>query len=350
METRERLNYFDIAKGIGIILVIIGHIEYVEQGVRDYIVSFHMPLFFIVSGMLMLVTGEKDRPLKKLFFRKLQRIMLVYAIFSVLYLIIDICYYYITHLGDGWQTVRNDAIDSLMLYGISVLWFLPALFFGEMIFLLILKLMNRLLPRLDYLATALACTALAVIIYLPLCRIENHFMKAFVRFFICAAFVSIGYCIHSIIKNLQIPAPAYALAGTVLLAAVYFTAQINGTVDMHFGVYGSLFFYFLTAVIGSMGVILLSRSLEKLSRTIPVRILIYYGKNSLIVMITHINFYILYAAEVLSFHFSKYISHAKLFLFNCMIVMFVLIAEVFVIEIYNFCKHAPARLIVRKKR
>lgn len=336
MNTKARLNYFDIAKGIGIILVIIGHIEYVEQGVRNYIVSFHMPLFFIISGMLMLVTNEKTRDLKELVIRKLKHIMLVYAVFSVLYLIIDIAYYYITHLGDGWNTVRLDAIDSLMLYGISVLWFLPALFFGELIFLLILKLMNRLLPHFDFIAAMLACILLAVIIYLPLFKNENHFIKAFVRFFICAAFVSIGYCINSLIRDIKIPAAAKALAGAVMLVAVYFTSQINGTVDMHFGVYGNLFFYFLTAVLGSMGVILLSGSLESLSRSLPVKLLIYYGKNSLIVMITHINFYILYVAEVLSFHFSKYITHAKLFLFNCMIVIFVMIAEVFVIELYNF--------------
>ena len=90
MDNNKRLDYFDIAKGIGIILVIIAHIEYVDQGIRNYIVSFHMPLFFIISGMLMYITGEKERPVKNLLLKKLRRIMLVYLVFSVIYLIIDV--------------------------------------------------------------------------------------------------------------------------------------------------------------------------------------------------------------------------------------------------------------------
>ena len=338
MDAKKRLNYFDIAKGIGIILVIIGHIEYVDQGVRDYIVSFHMPLFFIVSGMLMFVTDEKSRSIKDLFIRKLKRIMLVYAIFSVLYLIIDILYYYVTHLGDGWATVRTDAIDSLMLYGISVLWFLPALFFGEMIFLLILKSVHRFSEKYYALYAMIVSVVLSLLIYIPLWKNQNHFVQAFVRFFLCAAFISIGYFIYSIIKDISGYTISDIIAGICFLTAVFFSSQVNGTVDMHYAVYGNLFFYFLSAISGSLGVILISGALERFSRSVPVRILIYYGKNSLIVMITHINFYILYAAEVLSFHFSKYITHAKLIIFNCMIVFFVLIAEIFVIEIYNFAK------------
>ena len=48
MSSPQRLAAFDIAKGIGIILVIVGH----SSGTicNRYIDSFHMPLFFIISG------------------------------------------------------------------------------------------------------------------------------------------------------------------------------------------------------------------------------------------------------------------------------------------------------------
>ena len=44
----ERLAIFDILKGIGILLVIVGHTFMKEIG--PYILAFHMPLFFIVAG------------------------------------------------------------------------------------------------------------------------------------------------------------------------------------------------------------------------------------------------------------------------------------------------------------
>ena len=47
----QRLEYIDIAKGIGIILVVIGHCISGQSIPGMYISAFHMPLFFIISGM-----------------------------------------------------------------------------------------------------------------------------------------------------------------------------------------------------------------------------------------------------------------------------------------------------------
>ena len=51
----ERNTTFDIMKGIGILLVIIGHSDLIVKntdsiGPSSLIDSFHMPMFFIVCG------------------------------------------------------------------------------------------------------------------------------------------------------------------------------------------------------------------------------------------------------------------------------------------------------------
>lgn len=52
METqiKERIDWIDIAKGLGIILVVIGHMP-IPSNVSYWIFSFHMPLFFLVDGL-----------------------------------------------------------------------------------------------------------------------------------------------------------------------------------------------------------------------------------------------------------------------------------------------------------
>ncbi len=50
VKKRKRIDWIDIAKGIGIILVIIGHTAKFGSTLRNIIFSFHMPLFFILSG------------------------------------------------------------------------------------------------------------------------------------------------------------------------------------------------------------------------------------------------------------------------------------------------------------
>lgn len=56
--TKTRLDYIDVTRGIGIILVVLGHLN-PGEGVERWIYSFHMPLFFVISGLLC-----RDMPVK----------------------------------------------------------------------------------------------------------------------------------------------------------------------------------------------------------------------------------------------------------------------------------------------
>lgn len=51
MSQGKRIDWIDTAKGIGIIAVIIGHFHVPDLTMR-LIYSWHMPLFFIISGIL----------------------------------------------------------------------------------------------------------------------------------------------------------------------------------------------------------------------------------------------------------------------------------------------------------
>ena len=65
-----RINWVDMARGYGIILVIIGHIESFgtqwDHVLRSEIYSFHMPLFFMISGALLLKKEESLKAGEKL--------------------------------------------------------------------------------------------------------------------------------------------------------------------------------------------------------------------------------------------------------------------------------------------
>ena len=50
--TKQRLEYIDIIKGIGIFLVVLGHVT-TNQNAYHFIYAFHMPLFFIIEGMFL---------------------------------------------------------------------------------------------------------------------------------------------------------------------------------------------------------------------------------------------------------------------------------------------------------
>ena len=51
-QERKRYAALDIAKGIGILLVVLGHCPQVWLPAKQWIFSFHVPLFFLIAGMV----------------------------------------------------------------------------------------------------------------------------------------------------------------------------------------------------------------------------------------------------------------------------------------------------------
>ena len=79
----ERNQAFDILKGIGIIAVIIGHLETLPYyPYRNFIFAFHMPLFFIIAGYF-----YKIKPIKKSFKKDFKRLVIPYLFTSTIVLI-----------------------------------------------------------------------------------------------------------------------------------------------------------------------------------------------------------------------------------------------------------------------
>lgn len=154
----KRLDWIDIAKGIGIILVVLGHTlvpQVRETGFAGFlwifIYNFHMPLFFFLSGYLF----EKGLPhytnKGKFILGKLQYLMLPYLIFSTFaYLFIGFSLkipLLAKVLENGGYTAVDlkDAILQIVTYNNHIdkhLWFVFSLFIVFLVNILIPKIMK----------------------------------------------------------------------------------------------------------------------------------------------------------------------------------------------------------------
>lgn len=118
----------DIAKGIGIILVVVGHCikSYTIPGI--FIYAFHMPLFFLISGICF--NGEKYQEFKPFFYKRLRQLLVPAVTFSAIIVLVSYCL-----LGN----------DNL-LYNLSwegfphAIWFLGVLFIVEIAYWLLYQL------------------------------------------------------------------------------------------------------------------------------------------------------------------------------------------------------------------
>ena len=132
----KRLDYLDYAKGIGILLVILAHIyawnpDINREIVVVWIYSFHMPLFFIVSGMLIKFKNY-DKP-KEFIISKVKHILFPYILFSLMNALLKIVLY-----GFNLNILIWDIINTFTLVGVDM-WFLQDLFLAEVIFILMKK-------------------------------------------------------------------------------------------------------------------------------------------------------------------------------------------------------------------
>ena len=69
---KRRIDWIDIAKGLGILAVILGHCHLPEK-VWNSIYSWHMPIFFVISGYFYRV-----QPFEVLFKKKINSLLKPY--------------------------------------------------------------------------------------------------------------------------------------------------------------------------------------------------------------------------------------------------------------------------------
>jgi fucose 4-O-acetylase-like acetyltransferase len=129
-----RIGWLDMAKGYGIILVIFAHLDMRKLG--DWIYSFHIPLFFFLSGYVFNAKYDFKTILKK----KCKSILIPY--FSLGILLIAFWTLDTYYLYDGgainfphYRDVFLNFLHSLVIQKrFTTLWYIACLFFLNIVF------------------------------------------------------------------------------------------------------------------------------------------------------------------------------------------------------------------------
>ena len=140
----KRIEYMDIARGIGILLVVLGHndFEVLSLFARQIIYSFHIPLFFFLSGYFVNTSISFLDYFKKRFNGLLK---------PFLFTLFLIYFTSISFEKMGFNTAISRIVKSLYGTGHYIdwvqLWFLPHLFVVSLYAFLFITLAGRLKNR-----------------------------------------------------------------------------------------------------------------------------------------------------------------------------------------------------------
>lgn len=242
-EINKHISWVDWAKIFGIYLVTLGHGHLVSDDARMLIYSFHMPLFFILSGML-----YKKRTFKETFKRTIKTMLVPYLLISM----ICLCYYLVLkgfQIGLEWSDIwrRLGAICMGLGYEArgwmpvsSPMWYVIALWF---VYLLTSISCNK------YYEVFLTIGSIAAFVGLKKLHIDT--LPPIDSALMALPFFIIGRKGKDVLFG---KTPKWVWASFLLLIpAWYFIATYNGRADMCGCGFGkSLLLFYLAGIIGSL--------------------------------------------------------------------------------------------------
>lgn len=248
------LDYLDLSKGIGIILVIMGHTLFPLHQAIDI---FHMPLFFFLSGLTFKITDGGGIFLIK----KINRIFVPYCFFSIISAIIE-------HSVDYQGPIFN-----------GPLWFLQTIFVSLIILYVVYKKMyhyRHIVMVIFFLCSYFICNYEVGVLPFSLERAIRA------CFFIMMGFeiskfnliemkkrtIAIGFVIGMILYTFFL--------GYSLLHYNVSGLFVNGDIQK----YNYLLFN-ITAIGGIMSIVTFSVLVKEMP------ILNWFGKNSLVILCVH---------------------------------------------------------------
>lgn len=247
-----RNKQIDVLKGIGAILVVIGHLVPYEGHLKIIIYAFHMPLFFFLSGLVF----STKKNFKEYFIKNLKTLILPYFIFNIISLLFNIDM--ITK--DNFTILQ--ILDNIFYYNCSIiwnssLWFFIILFFTKILFYILAKISNDSTKKLSII------TILTLIIGI-LINTNNIFIPfgmAIVPF--AFTFFYIGYLCKKINILEKIKIDKKALAFAIFFSITFIISSLyNKRVNMSTNIYGNYILYFFNALTGIYICIVFSKILQ----------------------------------------------------------------------------------------
>lgn len=336
MSNTKRDEYIDAIRGAVIILMLVGH-SGAPKLVTTLIYGFHMPFFFILSGLLYNRTKWESKGLKKLVISKFKAYIIPYFILCGINIAIEIFYDYLN--GFTMLQLYKEAKDSIIwvLYSYSTkarmstsvpLWFLPCIFLSTILTYLFLKVKNRVL-RGTVIAMGLMINV-ALKIYKAPPILPWHLGVAFVGAF----FMIVGYYGKRAIDE---NATENNMAMILILSIIFlFCTELTGKVDVNVRNYGTHPFLFIVGSTAmSMALILLFKNYLPNSK-----VLTFLGQNTLVIM--GFNYTINYYSSVIwkSAHLNSVIPYnwivvCLLDIVACVIIIFARNASVRLLDNYR---------------
>ena len=261
--SKERKKYLDAAKGWGITMVVFGHITSLGNPIDLWFAAYKIPIFFIVSGYLLCMRQSfRKMSASQYIWKHFKSLMIPYFGYSAIVMLYNmlVCLMKGTGRAQMYSKFVYQAYTTLSLRGISALWFLPALFFAQVIFILVMKAKSNLV-RIASGILSVVITVYTSDTLLPMLKaMLTEKQYKIVSFPILAVskgilgfwFIGAGYLCFMLFSKIKERNLRFVI-GAVMFVATIFLSQRNLHVDINLLRIGdSHLMFYINGILGSM--------------------------------------------------------------------------------------------------
>lgn len=281
----KRYKYLDVARGIGLMLVVISH----SCGLNSYLINFYIPLFFVLSGY----TYKQGRSYKENIAKKAKRLLIPYFAYSgvlfLFYLLMGRTREEMLHSAFGIFYSRfclydtTLAEDNVYLFTIAngAMWYLTAFFAASLVFHLVV---DRALRDKKFL---IGCTVVLLAVTMALAELpvllpwSADLIGAAVLFMLAGTLLGRA----EFFEKKWNPVSVLAVFASYMLLST-----VNPGINMslrEYGRYGA-FSAPVFVIIGVAGSMLCIWAAKLIQDIFVGRLLNYIGQNTIIILAFHI--------------------------------------------------------------
>jgi acyltransferase len=278
---KNRIEWIDAAKGLGIFLVVLGHALPSRTALTTLIFAFHMPLFFFLSGVTAKAATLRSALPSVWGLRNIVIPYLFFSIIAIVYLLLTSgnIASYSAWISELRRMAYGVAGPQYMMAYDTPLWFFTCLVMIRLCFISI----TAALPSISL---QVACAFMLAVfahefVFARLNSIAWNLDVAFVGLLFFVAGHRSRDAISYILDSTNIKILSYTAIASILLAI---SVAINGRVDMNYRVFGSPIWFYVSAFSGIVVTI------EIASRFKYVSLLRLLGRASIVIFPLHLLF------------------------------------------------------------
>ena len=280
-----RVEWVDVAKGVGIVLVVLAHALPKDHIIWQFINQFHMPFFFMISGFLY----STKTSWVKFVIRKIRTLWVPFVFSSVLTKAVSIVIGK-TSVGGGVKSIIK--MFLLLEAGplLGAIWFIRVLFYAVIIYDLIIRISDKVLKE----KSEVGLSVLSVVMFVVGINTQLPAQGSVVLNSI--AFIHLGKELrnHRLIERIHILAAVVAIAACFAISLMNRTSYVGNT-------YTYPVLFVIAAITGSIGLATLCRCVYK--DVPPLRWLVFLGKNSMGPMIWQfVTFKLVIGVQIVFYH------------------------------------------------